>query len=79
MSRSIAILFKLFILYNGCLSKAISNFYRDYNYPQDYADSNSQDYVVEDNYGPTDIQWLRFGENYDEDKEWKAYGESLGN
>ena len=85
MARSFTILFKLFILYNGCLSKTISNYDKesffptgDYSNPQDYTDSDSQDYMMIDNYGPLDIQWLRLGGNYDEDEEWKAYGESSG-
>ena len=78
MAGLFTILFKLFMLYNLCSSKTISNYDRDYSYPQDYADSNSQDYVLADNYGFTDVQWLRFGGNYDEDAEWNAYGESSG-
>ena len=43
-----------------------------------YDDSYSQDYVLEDNYGLTDIQWLRFGGEYYEDNEWKVYEDSSG-
>ena len=85
MARSFTILFILFILYNGCLSKTISNYDKesffptgDYSNPQDYTDSDSRDYMIADNYGYTDIQWLRLGGNNDEDEEWKAYGESSG-
>ena len=59
---------KIFLLFNGCLSDTTKS----------YDDSYSQDYVLEDNYGLTDIQWLRFGGEYDEDNEWKVYEESSG-
>ena len=59
---------KIFLLFDCCLSETTKS----------YDDSDSQDYVFEDNYGLTDIQWLRFGGEYDEDNEWKVYEESSG-
>jgi len=83
MARSFTKLFILFILYNGCFSKTISNYDKesffptgDYTNPQDYTDSDSRDYMIDDNYGTTYVEWLRLGGNNDEDEEWKAYGES---
>ena len=68
MLSSFATVCKIFLLFNGCLSETTKS----------YDDSDSQDYVFEDNYGLTDIQWLRFGGEYDEDNEWKVYEDSSG-
>ena len=68
MLSSFATVCKIFLLLNGCMSETTEK----------YDDSYSQDYVLEDNYGLTDIQWLRFGGEYDEDDEWKVYEESSG-
>ena len=68
MLCSFATVCKIFLLFNCCLSETTKS----------YDDSYSQDYVLEDNYGLTDIQWLRFGGEYDEDNEWKVYQESSG-
>ena len=75
MARSFTITFNIFILYNKCLSNTSSIYDSE---PQNSVENDFQDYTLGDDYGYTDVQWLRSAGNYDEDEEWKVYGEPSG-